>query len=160
MIGLGQAEREMVLPRDDAVNIFALLGRGEPVEDRDQREVADHRRFILQIVGELQPLPGHMFANRRDHQIGGAPAATFLRQAEPQETRFVGAPFHLSDQIVPLVTWLSVAIPIGSRVFAAIVEELDVLALEWLDLAVVERIDLGELVDNLLRQREIHHRPL
>jgi hypothetical protein len=50
-------------------------------------------------------------------------------------------------------------VPVGAGMLAAMVEILHVLALERLDLALDEGVELGELADGSLRQREIHGVP-
>jgi hypothetical protein len=57
----------------------------------------------------------------------------------------VGPTSHFCEKRCPLVTRPSAALPIGTRIFAAMVEELLILALEWCDLPGDERVEIGEL---------------
>jgi hypothetical protein len=72
----GQAEGEMLLPGDDALDI-ALLLLGAVVGKRgNDREIADDRRLVLQIVVQAEPLGGEVLADRRDGEVGGGLTTT------------------------------------------------------------------------------------
>src|SRR5229473_3475111 len=70
--------------------------------------------------------------------------------------RPVGAALHFADQRAPFGARAPVIIPVGSRVFAAMIEELYIFPLERLDLSLDEGVQLGKLVCDFLRQFEIH----
>src|SRR5215470_12360474 len=69
-----------------------------------------------------------------------------------------GAP-RLSQKRFPGFIWQTAAIPVGARRFPAVVEKAHVvvLALERLDLALDEVIDLLEIIGDLLRNIKVHH---
>src|SRR5260370_27024157 len=69
---------------------------------------------------------------------------------------FIGATFHFADQRAPFVARTSVIFPVGSRVLAAMIEELDIVALERLDLGLDKGIQLAELAGDFPRQFEVH----
>ena len=67
-------------------------------------------------------------------------------------TGFVGAALHFEISARHSARGPAVVLPIGARVLAPMVEELHVLAFERLDLRLDERVELGELVGDLLGQ--------
>ena len=156
MAGLGQTERQVFLAGDDALDIGLLLRRAVVGERRYDREIADDRGFVLQIVVQAEALGGEMLADRRDRQIGGCLTAAGFGQAVAQMARAVGAALHLDDQCAPFRARTSVLLPIGARVLAPMVEELHVLALERLDLRLDEGVEFGEFGRYFRRQFEVH----
>src|ERR1700755_1519114 len=70
--------------------------------------------------------------------------------------RLIGATLHLADQRPPFIAGAAVIVPVGSRVLAAVIEELDIVPFERLDLRFDKCIKLSELVGDLLREFEIH----
>src|SRR5258708_34641298 len=71
-------------------------------------------------------------------------------------SRLVGAALHFADQRAPLVARASVIFPVGSRMLAAMIEELDIVTLKRLDLSLDEGVELCEFVGDLARQFEVH----
>jgi len=65
---------------------------------------------------------------------------------------------HLREQRLPLLVRQAAPVPIRPCVLPPVVEEplVVVLGLEGLDLAVDEVVELGEIVDELPRQFEVH----
>jgi hypothetical protein len=146
----------MLLPGDNALDIGLLLLGAVVRKRRDDREVADDRGFVLQVVVQPKPLGGEVFADRRDGEIGGGLATAGFGQTVTQVTGFVGAALHFADQCAPFVARTSVIVPVGPRILAAMIEELDIIALEWLDLGLDEGVQFGELVGDFPRQVEVH----
>src|ERR1700676_2910620 len=73
-----------------------------------------------------------------------------------QMPRFIGTALHFADQRAPFVARAPVIFPVGSRVLAAMIEELDIGALERLDLGLDEGVQSGQLAGDLARQFEVH----
>ena len=69
----------------------------------------------------------------------------------------VGAPLRLAQQRLPLLARQAVAVPVGARVFAAVVEEADVvvLLLERLDLRLDEAVEFVQVGGESWRKVEI-----
>ena len=77
-------------------------------------------------------------------------------QPVAQPAGLVGPPAHLGEQVLPLPRRDAVVVPVGAGVFAALVEELHVLGLQRGDLALDERVHVGEQPRKVFGQREIH----
>jgi len=70
--------------------------------------------------------------------------------------RLVGAALHFADQRAPFRARAPIVIPVGSRIFAAMIEELHILALERLDLGLDKGVQLDKLVGDFPGQFEVH----
>ena len=144
-IGLGQAEADALRALEHALDVAVLLLLGaEAVQQQRDREVADDRALVLQVVVQAEPLVREMLADDRHGEVGAVLAAQLLGQAEAQMARLVGAAPHLGQQLLPFVARLAVIVPVGAGMLAAMVEEADivVLALERPDLALDEGVEL------------------
>ena len=153
--GFREAERQMLRSGDDALDIGLLLCGSVVGQRRDDREIADDRGFILQIVVQAEALRRQMFADGGDCQIGGGRAAAGFRQAVAKMTCLVGPALHFRDQRPPFSARAAVLIPVGPRMFAPVVEKLHVHAFERPDLRLDERVQIGQLVRDLPGQIEI-----
>src|SRR5205807_817843 len=114
------------------------------VEHRDQRQVADDRMLVLQIVVQAKSLGGKMLANDRHPEIRAILAAVTLRDRKTQVSRIVGEVLHFPQQHFPLTPRQSAIVEIGACPFAAMIEETDVV------IGVLDRLDLAcdELVED------------
>src|SRR6185369_14216350 len=119
-------------------------------------EVADDRALVLKIVVQPEAFGRQMLANDRHCEIASALASEMRRQRKTKVSGSVGAAPHLAEQRFPLGARLAVVVPVGSRVLAAMVEVLDVLALERLDLAFDEFVELAKLRADVRRNLEVH----
>src|SRR6185312_11368030 len=88
--------------------------------------------------------------------VGAVATAQRRRQTVAQPPCLVGALAHLTEQVLPCACGDSAVVPVGAGIFAPLVEVLHVLALERLDLALDELIDLIQYTRKVIRQREIH----
>ena len=70
----------------------------------------------------------------------------------------VGQFAGLAEQLLPLLLGQAAGVPVGALVFAAVVEVADVVVrlLQRLDLGLDEGVELGQVVDEVLRQGEVH----
>src|SRR5262249_42725457 len=109
-----------------------------------------------EIVVQPEALRGEVLADHRHREVRPALPAQLLGQPVAQVARRIGAPAHLAQQLLPLAARPAAVLPIRARVFAPVIEELDVLALERRDLALDERVELGELALDLVGDREVH----
>ncbi len=147
------------VPREHALDVAVLLLlRAEAVQQQGDREVADDRALVLQVVVQAEPLVREMLADQRHGEVGAVLAAQRLGQAEAQMAGLVGAPLHLGQQLLPFVARLAVIVPVGAGMLAAMVEEADivVLALQRPDLALDERVELSDIGRDLRGNVEIH----
>src|SRR4029453_18652182 len=148
-----------VLAGGQSLEVRGLLLRGaEREHDVDEREVAHDRGFVLQVVMQSQALGREVVANHGHREVRAILAAERLGQREAEMPRAVRAPAHLREELLPFPARPPVALPVGPRVLAAVVEELDVRGLERLDLALDEIVEVGELSLDVRRHREVHGR--
>ena len=89
------------------------------------------------LVRQVLPDDGHV-------NVASVPAAEAGRQAVTQPARRIGAPAHLGQQVFPIPPRDTAVVPVGTGMFAAVVEVLDVLAFQRLDLGLDERVHLVE----------------
>jgi hypothetical protein len=70
----------------------------------------------------------------------------------------VGAAAGLGQQRFPLLARQAAGVPVGAGVLAPVVEEADVVVrlFERLDLRFDEAVEFAEIVDEILRQGEVH----
>ena len=127
--GLRQTERKMLLPGNDAFDVGLLIFGAVVGERRNDREIADDRGIVLQVVVQAEPLCGEVLANRRDGKIGGGRAAAGFRQSVAQMAGLVGAMLHFRNQRAPFRPRTPIVIPVRPSMFAPVVEELHILPL-------------------------------
>jgi hypothetical protein len=101
-----------------------------------------------------------MLADDRHGEVGAVLAAEFLGQRVTIVTGLVGQPLHLAQQIFPFVARQALVLEIGTRPFAAMVEEalVVVLRLQRFDLALDELVELDQVGGDIGRNAEIHLR--
>src|SRR5579864_2505490 len=97
-----------------------------------------------------------MLADDGHGEVRAVLAAERLRQGEAEMSGTVGAAPHLRQELFPFPPRRAVLLPIGAGVFAPVVEELHVVALERLDLALDELVERGELPCDLRGNGKIH----
>ncbi|MNP44336.1 hypothetical protein D3C76_1381930 [compost metagenome] len=107
---------------------------------------------------QAQPPGGQVIANHRHRQVAGTLAAVGFRQRIAQVAGTVGTAARLGEQRLPFRARQSLIVEIGTRPFAAVIEEalVVVLRLQRLDLGddeVVQRVQVGL---QFRRQGEIH----
>ena len=82
VVGLGQAEGDALLAGEHAFEIAVLLLLGaETVQQQGDREIADDRALVLQVVVQAEALVREMFADDRHGEVGTVLAAQRLGQA-------------------------------------------------------------------------------
>ena len=97
--------------------------------------VADDRVFVLQIVVQAEAFRREVLADHRHAEVRAVFAAVFLRERIAVVAGVVGEFARLREQRFPLFGRQAAAVPVGARVFAAMVEEADVVV------GVFERLD-------------------
>ena len=157
VVGLGQAEGDAVFAGDRAFDHRLLVVAAVAVEHGDQRQIADDRMLVLQIVVQAEALGGEMLADHRHPEIGAVLAAIALRDREAQMPGGVGEVLRLAQQRFPFMPRQAAVVEIGARPFAAMVEEADVVVglFERLDLARDEAVEFVEIGDEVGRQCKI-----
>ena len=145
------------LPVIEPSIIAFCSSRAVAVEHGDDRQIADDRMLVLQIVVQAEALGGKMLADHRHPEVGTVLAAIALRDREAQMAGVVGEVLGLAQQHFPFVPRQAAVVEIGARPFAAVIEEADVVVglFERLDLARDEAIEFGEIGDQIGRQVEI-----
>ena len=89
---LGQAEADALRAGEHALDVAVLLLlRAEAMQQQRDREVADDRALVLQVVVQAQPLVREMLADDRHGEVRAVLAAQRLGQAEAQVAGLVGA---------------------------------------------------------------------
>ncbi len=159
VVGLGDAEREAALPGEHRRYPFLFLFFGAVMQHQHQADVvADDRVLVLQIVVQAESLRGEMLADDRHAEVRAVLAAVRLRERIPIVTGVVGEFARLREQRLPILGRQAAAIPVGARVFAAMVEEADVVVriFERLDLALDEVVELDEVVGQVFWNVEVH----
>ena len=157
VLGLGQAEGDAIFSGDRALDHRLLVVAAIAVEHGHQRQVADDRMFVLQIVVQAEPLGGEMLADHRHPEIGAVLAAIAFRDREAEMPGAVGEIFHLAQQRFPFMPRQPAIVEIGARPFAAMIEKPDVVVrvFDRLDLARDELVEFGEIGDEVGRQCKI-----
>src|SRR5262249_16999266 len=120
------------------------------------REIADDRALVLQVVVEAQSLVGEVLADDRHGEVRPILAAERLRQGKAQMPGAIRAAPHLRQELLPFTPRPTVLLPVGPGMLTAVVEELQVLALERLDLAFDEVVERGELPRDRVGNGKIH----
>src|SRR5439155_15602392 len=117
-------------------------------------------RLVLQVVVQTESVPREVLADHGHAEVGAVLAAVLLRERVPVVAGGVGAAAHLDEQRLPLFVREAAPIPVRPGVLTAMVEEslVVVLGLERLDLPLDEVVQLGEVVDEVRREVEVHGR--
>ena len=158
VLGLGQAESDAVSSRDRAVDHRLLLVAAVAVEHHHQRQIADDRMLVLQIVVQAQPLGREMLADHRHPEVGTVLAAVTPSASRNADARPCRRGLGLAQQRLPFLPRQAAILEIGARPFAAMIEETDVVVgvLQRLDLARDEAVEFVEISDQVGRQCKIH----
>ena len=145
------------LPLIEAVDHRLLLVVAVAVEHGDERQIADDRMFVLQIIVQAKSLGGKMLADHRHPEIGAVLAAVLFRDRKSQMPGLIGEILHPAQQRLPFLPRQPAIVEIGARPFAAMIEETDIVVslLDRLDLARDELIELVEIGDQIGRQGKI-----
>ena len=123
---------------EQLVDPVLLLLVGAVLEHQQQPDVvADDRALVLQVVVQTEALAREVLADHGHAEVGALLAAVLLRERVAVVTGLVGDVAHLAQQRLPLLVGQAAAIPVGAGVFAAVVEEADVVVL------VLDRLDLA-----------------
>jgi hypothetical protein len=85
-----------------------------------------------------------VLADERHAEVRPVGAAELRGQRVAQEARAVGAPLRLGEQLLPRADRRAAVVEVGAGELAPVVEELRVLVLERPDLALDERVEVGE----------------
>ncbi len=157
VLGLGETKGDAIFSCDRAFDHRLLVVAAVAVEHGDQRQIADDRMLVLQIVVQAKPPGGKMLADHGHPEIGAILAAVALRYREAQMPGAVGEIFHFSQQRFPFMPRQPAIVEIGARPFAAMIEETDVVIglFDRLDLARDELVELTEIGDQVGRQCKI-----
>jgi len=159
VLGLGDAEREVTPAGGEVVDPLLALRGAAVVQHQQQRDVVTHDRvLVLEIAVQAEALAGQVLADDRHAEVGPVPAAVFLRERIPVVAGRVGPPPGLGEQRLPVAAGQPAAVPVGSGVLPAVVEEPDVvvLLLERLDLALDELVEFFQVLPQVLGQIEVH----
>ena len=148
VIGLGQPERDPAAALKPAEDELLLLRLGpEGVEHGDEGKVTDNRMFILKVIVQAQPPGGKAITDHRHPQVGAILAAILARRGKPPVSGGIGAGSGLAQQVLPLMARQALVLEIGPGIFAAVIEEADIIIrlFERLDLAGDEIIEFGQI---------------
>ena len=159
MVWLGESEGETAGAIKEARHPFGdLLGRAEVAHHQHRRKVAHDARLVLQVVVQAEALRRKVLADDCHLDVARALTAELGRQRQSQPTCRVGAATHLAQQLFPVLPWHATVFEIGAGVFAAMIEEADVvvLLLERFDLALDEFVELVERYLNVGGNFEVH----
>ena len=126
VLGLGQAKGDAVFAVIEPSIIAFWSSRAVAVEHGDDRQIADDRMLVLQIVVQAEALGGKMLADHGHPEIGAVLAAIALRDREAQMAGGVGEILGLAQQRFPFMPRQAAVLEIGARPFAAMIEEADV----------------------------------
>ena len=148
MVGLGQTKAKTQASRQQAWDeLFFLCRRAKVSQHQRHWRIAHNGTFVLQIVVQPQTLGGQVFTNDGHGQVAAVLPAKFCRQGVPVVPRQVGSAPHFSQERLPIVVRQAAGIKISPRKLAAVVKKTDVvvLLLQRLDLALNERVKLGQI---------------
>ena len=160
VLRLGQPEGHQVGAVKCAVDELGPLGVGALGQHHeDEREVADDRSLVLQVVVQAQASGGQVLADDGHIQVGSAPAADRLWKAVTQVSCRIGPAHHLPEQRLPLRSGQPAVVPVGAGVLAPVVEVLDVLGLQRGDLCLDEAVKFAQVVGEFGGQIEVHQVP-
>ena len=127
VLRLGQAEGHALGAGELAFDkILLLIVPAIIVHHDDDRKIADDRMLVLQIVVQAEPLCREMLANDRHREVRAVLAAILFRQRETQMAGFVGAILGFAQKLLPFRPRQTAFLEIGTRPFATMIEEADV----------------------------------
>ena len=137
-----------------------LLGRRELLEHEHEGVVADDGVLVLQVVEQAQPLGRQVLADHGHVELRAALAAHGDRPRIAIVAGGIRPAAGLGQQGLPLVPGQAAIVPVGASMLTPVVEEpvVVVLVLKRHDLRLDEPVELGEIVDEMLGQIEIHVR--
>lgn len=92
---------------------------------------------------EAEALGRQMVAYHGHVEVGAVPAPELGRQWVAEVAGAVGPAAHLTEQLLPLLAGDTSVLEVGARPLAPVVEELNVLRLQRLDLALDEVVELA-----------------
>ena len=156
---LGEPETDACLPGKHLRNPLLLLRlRAVLLHHQHSWEVADDRRFVLQVVVQAETATGEVLTHDRHGQVGAVAAPEASRELVAQKAGGIGFASHAAEQRFPLGIRETIAIPVSASVLASVVEEADVvvLGLDRNDHIVDERVALIEQRLDIGWDREVH----
>jgi hypothetical protein len=159
VLRLGDAEGEPARTLEQLRHPLRLLLLAAVMEHQQQADVvADDRRLVLQVVVEPEPPAGEVLPDHGHAEVGAVLAAVLLRERVPVMAGDVSPPTHLGEQRLPVFVRQAAPVPVRPGVLTPVVEEplVVVLGLERLDLPLDEVVQLAEVVDEVLREVEVH----
>ena len=154
MMLLGQAKAPAHFPFEhQRYEITLLLLRAKIAQHQYLHQIADYAAFILQIIVQTQPLVRQMVTDHRHGEIGAIFPAKFRGNGIAIMPCLVGDASHFCKQCPPIGARMPVIIPIGARMFAAVVKETDIVValLNRFDFAFDKAIKLCEIVGDISR---------
>jgi len=161
VIFLGQAKGPAHFAGEHLRDEVPLLLFGAKVTQHQHlHEVADDGAFILQIIVKAKALGGQVMPDDSHGEVGAILAAKLLRDGKAIMPGGIGNAIHFAQQLFPLMPGQAVIVPIGPRVFAAVVEEafIVIARLNGLDLALNEGVEFPEIVGDVLWNFKKHGR--
>ncbi len=107
---------------------------------------------------QAEPLAGQVLANDCHAEVRAVLAAILPRERIAVVAGGVRPAAHLGEQGLPLLARQAAPVPVRASVLPPVVEEplVVVLGLKRLDLPLDEVVEVGEVVDEVLRQVEVH----
>ena len=159
MLGLGEPEGDADRTVERTGNEGRLLRlRAKVAEHEHGREIADNGGLVLQVVVKSETFRGEMVADHRHAEICAVLAAIFFRQRISQMAGLVGALSHFDEKHLPVMPGQALIVPVGARMFAAMIEEALIVVggLQGLDFSIDKIIEHGEIIGNLAGDGEVH----
>ena len=152
VVRFGEAEGQTLRPVEEAGHPLGLLllgARGPHHEDG--REVADDRRFVLQVVVQPEPLCREVLPDDRHLEVRGVAPTEIDRQCQPEPASGVRAAAHLAQQVLPFRPGHTPVVEVGAGPFPPVVEEADVVVLRFQR----SYLALDEFVERSERRRDV-----
>ena len=159
MIRLGDTKRETFAPFGKVVDPLRLLLLRAVADHEQQAHVVPHDgMLVLQVVVQAQALYRQVLADDRHIQVGTVLATELFRLRVAVVPGFVGQPLRLEQELLPLLVRQPAPLPVRAGVFAAVVEEADVvvLLLQRLDGAFDEVVQLVQVAGQFFRYLKVH----
>lgn len=159
VVRFGEAESDAPRALKPAEDEFLFLLLGPPlIEHGDEGEVADDRVFVLEVVVQAEAHPRKMLADHRHPEVRAILAAILLGRGEAPVPGGVGATGGFLEQFLPLVPGQAACLEVRPRIFAAVVEEADIVVLlfERLDLGGDEGVEFGQIGLKIGGDGEVH----
>src|SRR5215467_6272069 len=135
---LGDAEREAPAASGQVFDpLGPLLDRPVLKHQQQADVVPDYRVLVLQVAVQPEALAREMLADDRHAEVAAVLAAVLGWKCVALVPRRIGPAHRLAQQCLPVPAWKAAAVPVGTGVLAAVVEEPDVVVglFEWPDLA-------------------------